>query len=529
MKPKKFNNDAGFTLIELLIVMTIISVLAAVIFVAVDPVRRLAEARNSSRWSEVRSILEAVLEYATDNSVLPSGIDTTLRMLGTATGGCTIACGGLTFIDDESAEFAAGTMNNTQWDSGNNWLELTAAGQALGSGDFSSNVKDAGSIIDWNVISWLPQRPLYKELPNSSQSESGYPTGNANLTGNQLLMHLNDVVSSTSFADTSGNGNNGSCAGATCPTAGVSGKLNTATSFDGVNDAITTGLNVDQSSGQLLTICAWAYPASTSAGDHDLISTDNGGYDWSIDRLVSTWRLATGSAYWSTGVSVDASTWQHVCGVWDASNIYFYKNGVSTSLGSGPGYDTSDTVLTIGRNPGFAELWDGRIDEVAVYNRALSATEISDLYKRGALRLNLQVRSCDDSACVGESFIGPNGATSTYYSELASTSVNPPTMALINVSSTQYFQYKAFFETDNVSLSPELKSVTVGYSGGAATNDVCLDLRSSLVDDYLSQMPVDERFGDDTKTYYAIRSRASGRAEVIACGAELGESISVTR
>jgi type IV pilus assembly protein PilA len=57
----------GFTLIELLIVIAIIAILAAIIYVAVDPVRRLREARNAERWSEVNSILNAYLKYTVDN------------------------------------------------------------------------------------------------------------------------------------------------------------------------------------------------------------------------------------------------------------------------------------------------------------------------------------------------------------------------------------------------------------------------------------------------------------------------------
>ena len=55
-------------------------------------------------------------------------------------------------------------------------------------------------------------------------------------------------------------------------------------------------------------------------------------------------------------------------------------------------------------NPdGYGE-WDGLIDEVAVWNRSLSADEILDIYKRGALKLNISARSCNDAICDTETF-----------------------------------------------------------------------------------------------------------------------------
>lgn len=65
----------GFTLIELLIVIGIISVLAAIIFVAVDPARRFAEARNAQRWSEANAVLNSILKCTVDNNgTLPSAV-----------------------------------------------------------------------------------------------------------------------------------------------------------------------------------------------------------------------------------------------------------------------------------------------------------------------------------------------------------------------------------------------------------------------------------------------------------------------
>jgi len=61
------NKKKGFTLIELLVVIAIIAILAVVVFVALDPVTRFADARDSRRWADVNNILTAVHECIVDN------------------------------------------------------------------------------------------------------------------------------------------------------------------------------------------------------------------------------------------------------------------------------------------------------------------------------------------------------------------------------------------------------------------------------------------------------------------------------
>ena len=94
------SNQKGFTLIELLVVVIIIGILAAIVFVSVDPAKRFGDARDARRKAEVVSILNALLKYQIDNvGALPAGIDSTsatYQVIGTDVSGCNTTCTAVT-------------------------------------------------------------------------------------------------------------------------------------------------------------------------------------------------------------------------------------------------------------------------------------------------------------------------------------------------------------------------------------------------------------------------------------------------
>lgn len=71
---KKNYNKQGFTLIELLIVIAVMAILTTVVFVALNPLARFQDSRNSRRWSDVNAILGAIKLNQVDNggAYLPS-------------------------------------------------------------------------------------------------------------------------------------------------------------------------------------------------------------------------------------------------------------------------------------------------------------------------------------------------------------------------------------------------------------------------------------------------------------------------
>lgn len=81
----------------MIIVVAIIAILAAVLISLLDPVRRISESRNSSRWLAVKSINEALLalevDHANNAKLVNLNIEEGLHLLGTSQGNCEMSCG----------------------------------------------------------------------------------------------------------------------------------------------------------------------------------------------------------------------------------------------------------------------------------------------------------------------------------------------------------------------------------------------------------------------------------------------------
>jgi hypothetical protein len=221
-------------------------------------------------------------------------------------------------------------------------------------------------------------------------------------------------------------GNNGTIVG---PVGFAPGKVGAAFSFDGTGAYVNAGSAADlQVSSGDFTVEAWVY--YNSLFNTDAINCNPAaGCDMSIaDKMVDItliqanadgWRLlkqannyflfcfggpgqtnkcgsgpsnASNSVTSSIG-SVTTGIWYHVVGVKTAGTIALYVNGtVAGQTTLGPDNDTNTSDLWIGAHqsvdatgvPRAAAFTNGLIDEVAIYNRALSAAEISALYAAGS-------------------------------------------------------------------------------------------------------------------------------------------------
>ncbi|XLQ20559.1 MAG: DUF2341 domain-containing protein [Candidatus Moraniibacteriota bacterium] len=377
------------------------------------------------------------------------------------------------------AEFNNGTYSDTWWDAGNNWVELNGTGLTNGTGIYTSEILDAKEVTTWTDFIWTSNTPTYKELPNNTGIESNYSAGNTDMTGNVLLMHMNE--SSGTIVDSSGSNNDGSYNGTGY---GLAGQFNTGLDFDGSDDEITIADDASLSFPTEITASIWVYADdwsgwrsffhknTTTASNNDIYFEQNGGVLYNYNTIN------TGSVVLATG------RWQHLVYTADATRERLYVDGQVVADEPSQFTGTVNTnPMIIGGSGGGGEQIDGRMDEAAVWNRALSTTEISNLYRRGANRLKFQVRSCDDVACSGESFIGPDGTGATYYSELMNSTINLPNVTLTNVIDNQYFQYRTNFETDDNTLSPELECVSFNRTAEEIWNyRKCFDIDNTDAD-----------------------------------------------
>ncbi len=187
-----------------------------------------------------------------------------------------------------------------------------------------------------------------------------------------------DEGSGTTVADSSGNGNTGTVSSALAWTSGKVGDY--ALNLDGTKNA-TAPIDIDDYPE--ITLAAWVY--KTAYGG-TVFGNDDGGFDRALSARVGSpyyWFIYTGAGWEETTTPSALNTWTHVALVYSGSDILFYVNGemVYNTGYSASDYD-SEAPFQIGRSSydGGSDYFTGKIDDVRLYSRTLSATEIARLY-----------------------------------------------------------------------------------------------------------------------------------------------------
>jgi hypothetical protein len=250
-----------------------------------------------------------------------------------------------------------------------------------------------GILIAWvqlPTVSHTANTVFYVLYGNSgittAQNTGSYTPQNVWDANNQAVLHLPNGTTLSAYDSTS-QANNGMVSLATA----TAGKVDGGAAFPG-----STGQSIFLAASASLrilgpiTIEAWAYFTSISAGENDtILESDydnlNWGYRLELNGSKVQFDVAgtTGSSLDSTA-SVTTGVWYHIVGVYDRSNEYLYINGASAATptaatGNIRGATTTDVTLGLLGHSSNRPLY-GSLDEARISNSARSADWILTEY-----------------------------------------------------------------------------------------------------------------------------------------------------
>ena len=264
---------------------------------------------------------------------------------------------------------------------------------------YGQNSNDTTLVSNHSItLTGLTSATEYHYQISSSDSSSNTSQSNdlsfITSSGTGLLAHwqMNDGAGNTA-SDATGNNNTGTLVNGPLWVSGA------GLDFDGVNDYVDVGpINVG---GEAITITAWINAgnlSSCSAIDCRIFSKASGTSTQDHYYMISTikrksdgapvlrFRLKAGGTtdtVIATSGVITENQWIHIVAVYDGSSMKLYKDGVEVGNRAKSGsINIDNTVSTwIGGNPPSATVrpWDGQIDEVKVYGRALSSAEVSTM------------------------------------------------------------------------------------------------------------------------------------------------------
>jgi hypothetical protein len=249
----------------------------------------------------------------------------------------------------------------------------------------------------------------------SGGTYSAYPSGlSINSSTGEIDLAASTIQSYKIFYETSGAG---------CPNSSTFDLAVTASdlsnnhsfSFDGANDYIDAGNDSSLEITGNFTISAWVklngytntYPRLVGKGN----SADNrcnygiGFYGTTpavIGNSSGTWIANYNSTALSTGV------WYNIVGVYDGTNFLLYNNGSLDTTNSASGFNAAtaasatsgDSLLISAKANGASGFVNGLIDEVGIWNTALTSTQIQSIYDATSTNLTKDLTTVSGSNLV---------------------------------------------------------------------------------------------------------------------------------
>lgn len=310
-----------------------------------------------------------------------------------------------------------------------NGVEITTKDQTAGIGNTTDSnttpisiggddINTGGGDAEFDGI--IDEVRIYSRTLTATEAMSLYGSGAARIVGSTKTLQAGSSLASglvnhfsfdgadfTNFlADASGAGNNGFLFGTATSTMRTNGILGQAMLFDGTDDtARSVDINATDSASQL-TLSAWIKPTALADWTPFIskCDCDGGTANWNFGMSNAGNGSNNDLSFFPDGASGAFTTsniltlgvWQHVAVVYDgsqadANKITFYHNGIpyAETLFENPSIPTqtaSNSIkIGLGQHGGTTgdPFYNGAMDDARVYTRALSTTEIKQLYNLG--------------------------------------------------------------------------------------------------------------------------------------------------
>jgi hypothetical protein len=344
-----------------------------------------------------------------DDVRLYNGILTPAEVAALASGGPPAAPSGLT------ATAIAYNQINLAWTDVANETGYQIERKTGSSGTYAQIGTTGTGIVTYNdTTAGTGTNYYYRILAYNGGGNSGYSNEanatTAEVSGRKGHWRL-DEGTGTTAADISGNANTGNFLGSPAPIWTVTGKIGPAClSFNGGGGASDPAVNCGSGAsldnlvaqgGGGMTVSAWIKASGMGEAGLGCIvdkSVSTGGGRWRI-RTEGTNQIGFIAVHATTNLqhtsvtnAIATGAWYHVLATWDgstnAANAKIYINGIETTYaittnGAGTRTDDASTDLSIGNEAFGNRTFNGLIDEVRVYNRVLTANEITAVYRAG--------------------------------------------------------------------------------------------------------------------------------------------------
>ncbi|MBU6490980.1 hypothetical protein KGQ25_02400, partial [Patescibacteria group bacterium] len=241
------------------------------------------------------------------------------------------------------------------------------------------------------LAAFSPFLPVHPALASTISSSLSMPPNNLGLVGWWTFDGANMV---SNVADSSGQGNNGNLVGYTSTTT-LPGPVGQALSFNGSSQYVNVPTSSSLAITGDMTVVAWVY-LNSYANYNGIVSKTGSGANQNEPAPFDVYtNQSTGyvSFYRGNGTTpgfvvstspVPLGKWQQIAITQQGTTVTHYLNGVPNGTGtlSASIADAGQPML-IGYRTDNATKMNGKMDDVRIYNRALSASEIIQMYNTG--------------------------------------------------------------------------------------------------------------------------------------------------